>query len=261
MKFQFIHRKWFQLLIVGTLLFIATEQGLQLTGNLNFFPTVILLGAFTIPVAFVTYFYEYVRDRDVSMPLLTTCFFFGGVLGLLAAGTLEFGTLRNAGILGIFGVGLIEEAAKLILPVALYIRWRHRHEADGLLFGVAAGMGFAALETMGYGLVAFLQSQGDVGITQQILLIRGLLSPAGHAAWTGLICAVLWRERERTGRGLINMKVVGTFILVVLLHAVWDIVSSLNSLMGIFVLGIVFYLVIIAVSLTLLFRRLSESNR
>jgi len=62
---------------------------------------------------------------------------------------------------------------------------------------IAAGMGFAALETMGYGLVSFMQSRGDILILQQVLLIRGLLSPAGHAAWTGFVCAVLWRERER----------------------------------------------------------------
>jgi len=60
-------------------------------------------------------------------------------------------------------------------------------------------MGFAALETMGYGLVALIRSQGDVGVLEEVLLIRGLLSPVGHATWTGLICAVLWHKREQTG--------------------------------------------------------------
>ena len=37
------------MLVVGIVMFVATEQGLELTGNLNFFPTVLLLGAFTVP--------------------------------------------------------------------------------------------------------------------------------------------------------------------------------------------------------------------
>ena len=62
---------------------------------------------------------------------------------------------------------------------------------------ITAGMGFAALETVGYGLLAFTQRQGSLGSVEQTLLLRGLLSPAGHVAWTGLVCAVLWRERPK----------------------------------------------------------------
>ena len=257
-RVSLIKRKWLQILVGGVLLFIATEQALRITGNPNFIPTVILLGAFVIPVTFVTYFYEHVRDRDISLPLLTTCFFVGGILGLVAAGILEYGTLRNLGILGLFGVGLIEEGVKLIFPIVMYLGWRYRHEADGLLFGVAAGMGFAALETMGYGLVSLIQSQGDVGTLQHVLLIRGLLSPAGHAAWTGFVCAVLWRQRERTGH-IFNLSVVSSFLLAVVLHALWDIVNSLGGpTIGQWVIIILGNLVIAAVSLTLLIRRLRE---
>ena len=62
-----------------------------------------------------------------------------------------------------FAVGLIEEAAKLIVPLALVlVLRRERHPADGLLIGVASGAGFAVLETMGYAFVVLIQSQGDV---------------------------------------------------------------------------------------------------
>jgi RsiW-degrading membrane proteinase PrsW (M82 family) len=30
-------------------------------------------------------------------------------------------------------------------------------------------------------------------------IVGGVLSPAGHAAWTGLVCAALWRARLRPG--------------------------------------------------------------
>jgi RsiW-degrading membrane proteinase PrsW (M82 family) len=255
MKFTFF-KPWLQILVFGILLFIATEQVLRITGNPNIFPTVILLGAF------ITYFYEHIKHRDISLPILAASFIVGGVLGLVAAGVLEYETLQGLGILALFGVGLIEEAVKLIFPVIMYIGWRYKHEADGLLFGIAAGMGFAALETMGYGLVSFIQSQGNVTVLQQVLLIRGFLSPAGHAAWTGFVCAVLWREREKKGHVVINWAIVGAFILAVVLHALWDIINSLGgqTLIQLFVI-IIGNIFIAAISLTLVIRRYREARK
>jgi RsiW-degrading membrane proteinase PrsW (M82 family) len=228
MKIRFFQHRWFQILVGGILLFIITESALVTTNNPLLLPTVILVGALAVPVTFVTYFYEYVRDRDISMPLLTTCFLVGGLVGLVAAGVLEYRTLRNAGVFSLLGIGLIEEAAKLIFPVAMFAGWKYRHEADGLLFGIAAGMGFAALETMGYAMVYLIQSRGNISVLQQVLLIRGLLSPAGHAAWTGFVCAVLWRQRQRTGHPL-TLPVIGAFLLAVVLHTLWDVVNSMNT--------------------------------
>ncbi len=239
---------------------MVTENALVTTGNPHFFPTVILVGAFVVPVTSVTFFYEYVRDRDISMPLLTTCFFVGGLIGLVAAGLLEYGTLRSLSIPSLFGVGLIEESAKLAFPIAMFVMWRYRHEADGLLFGVSAGMGFAALETMGYALVYLIQSGGDVGGLQQVLLLRGLLSPAGHAAWTGFVCAVLWRQRQRTGHPL-SLAVIGAFLLAIVLHSIWDIANTLDtsSPTG-FALYIVALLAIIAAGLILVIWRFRKAR-
>ena len=46
-------------------------------------------------------------------------------------------------------VGLIEEAAKLIVPLLVLIFSSTRRSRDGVIIGVASGMGFATLETMG----------------------------------------------------------------------------------------------------------------
>jgi len=253
---------WLQVLLGGIFLFIAAERALSITGNPNFFPTLLLLGAFTIPVAFIIYFYEHVKHREISLPLLTTSFIAGGVLGVLAAGSLEYATLRNLGVAALFGVGLIEESVKLIFPIAVYLGWRYRHEADGLLFGIAAGMGFAALETMGYGLVSFIQSSGDINTLRYVLMIRGFLSPAGHAAWTGFICAVLWRERERKGHVAIDLPVIGAFVLAIVLHVLWDIVNSLGAAtLTQVIIGIAGSLAIAAVSLTVLISRYREAKK
>lgn len=255
-----MNKAWLRILIIGAVLFAASEQALLMTGNPAYFPTILLLGSFLIPVVFVTYFYEHVMHREISLPLLTTCFVVGGVLGAIAGGVLEYNTLQQLGPFQLFGVGFIEEAAKLIFPVFIYLGGRYKHEADGLLFGVAAGMGFAALETMGYGMVFLIQSGGDVSGLQQLLIIRGFLSPAEHAAWTGFVCAILWKEQERNGKKTFNKGLIGAFLVAVLLHSAWDIVNSLGSIRR-FSLIILGNLIIAAVSLSLLFYRYRKAKK
>jgi protease PrsW len=258
----FINQRWFQVLVIGAILFFGTEQALKFTNNINFVPTVILLGAFLVPVTMVAYFYsqEQVLDKTshsgIPLSLVATCFLAGVVIGSVFAGFLEYTPLRSSNILILFVVGLIEETTKLIFPVIIFIRGRYRSEADGLLFGISCGMGFAALETMGYGLVSLLQTQGNMGTLQEVLLIRGLLSPVGHAAWTGLVCAVLWRQREKTGK-ILQPVVFGVFLLAVVLHALWDI-SGTSKSVTINYLG---YSAVGVVSLTLLVLRLRDATR
>ena len=235
---------------------------MRLTGNLNLFPTVVLLGAFVIPVTFVTYFYDHVRHREISLPTLTTCFIVGGVVGLIFAGVVEFGTLQTVSFGGLVTVSVVEEFAKLLFPFLLYLRWRYHHEADGLLFGMAAGMGFAALETMGYAMSSFIESRGDISVLQQVLLIRGFLSPAGHAAWTGFVCALLWRERERTGEVTVNGKIIGAFLLVVVLHTLWNLTNTIPTHTNLEItFNILMNIVIAAASLVLILRRYVAARR
>jgi RsiW-degrading membrane proteinase PrsW (M82 family) len=259
---RFIKSEWFRIFAGGALLFFVAEQALKFTGNPNLVPTVLLLGAFVVPVAFVAFFYGQERAVDkllhVEAPLsiAAACFLIGGVTGVMTAGFVEYATLSKLTISSLFIVALIEESAKLIFPIAIYIRARYRSEADGLLFGVASGMGFAALETMGYGLVALIGSQGNVGVLEEILLIRGLLSPVGHAAWTGLICATLWRERELTGKSF-NPSVIWVFVLAVALHALWDIAGFSQQAF----ISYAGYVIVGGISLILLIRKLREARR
>ncbi len=254
-------RLWFQIFIAGLALFIATTLAFRITENPNFFPTVILLGALLVPVSFISFVYERIPDREIPLSCILICFLGGGAVGLIAAGLLEYATIQEMGLPMLLVVGVIEEAVKLIFPMIQYFRGKYRSEADGLFFGVAAGMGFAALETMGYGLVVLIRSGGSVGALEQVLLIRGLLSPAGHAAWTGFICAIIWRERKK-GRHLLNPAVFGAFILAIVLHTLWNATNSLDSstVTG-FIIIVVANVAIAAISLTLLLRRMKETVR
>jgi hypothetical protein len=57
-RFKFARQPWFLTLVVGIVLFAVSDLALKATGNLNFLPTGLLLGTFTIPVTFVAYFYQ-----------------------------------------------------------------------------------------------------------------------------------------------------------------------------------------------------------
>jgi RsiW-degrading membrane proteinase PrsW (M82 family) len=217
-----IRRPWFQSLAAGLVIWALLDWATMTSRNLNLVPSLIVVGASLGPIAFTAYVYE--RDREVPSYQLLWCFIVGGALGVIAASVLEFRTLLDLRALPTLAIGLIEETCKLVVPVGFFLLARNRREIDGLLFGVASGLGFAAFESMGYGLTALLMSNGDIGHVEQLLFVRTVLSPAGHGAWTGLICAMLWRARERPSPAA-TASVPLAFATVVLLHALWDAAS------------------------------------
>src|SRR3954451_25433200 len=206
---------WILVLVVGATLFELVRHAIVSTGNPNLVPALILLGAAVIPTAFVVFIAgrRLVFAVNGGTVLLTALV--GGVIGVVTAGLLEYGTLRRLGTLPLLGVGLIEEFAKLIFPAAmLLVVRRNRHPADGLLLGAASGAGFAVLETMGYAFVVLIKSSGNLDVVDDVLFLRGILRPAAHMGWPGLAAAALWyaageRWRPRaTARFLVTSLVV-----------------------------------------------------
>src|SRR5215212_4790267 len=259
---KLLRRRWFQIFVSGLVLLFLVERTLVATGDPNYVPSAILLGAFLVPVTFTTYLYERLPNWDVPLPPLAICFIWGGVLGTVVAGTLEYDVMKSLGFVPKLSIGLIEECAKLIVPLIFYFLGRFRSEAAGIVLGVATAAGFAGRETMGYGFVSLLQSKGNLGILDEVLLGRGLTSPAGHMVWTGLVCAVLWRERLKAGHATVNWRVGGAFATAVILHALWDTFASIRSSTLVGFLGIELISLLIAlVSLTLLIRRVREARR
>lgn len=233
---------WVAVLVGGIALFEIVRRVLITTQNPNLLPSLILLGATVAPAAFVTFVLGRRLAYDISSGAIIAVAFLGGMVGVVTAGLLEYDTLRDLRVLPMVAVGLIEESAKLIAPlVVLLVVRRYRRVADGLLVGVAAGAGFAALETMGYGFVTLIQSKGDVAAVQDVLLLRGLLSPAAHMAWTGLTATALWYAADRHWHGSAVLRFLGVFALAVALHATWDSVGTIPV-----------YVVLAAISLGLL---------
>ncbi len=215
---------WVAVLVVGLALYFIVLETLIRTQNPNFVPTLILLGASVVPAAFITFAQAHTGERHVPLPLLAVAAFFGGVVGVVVAGILEYDTLRGLGTLPTVVVAVVEETAKLLVPallLAVLVRRDRRAPTDGIIIGIACGVGFAALETMGYAFTALLESQGNIGAVEQTLFIRGLTSPAGHTAWTGLTCGALWVLISNPH--IKNLLIfLATFVGVVALHTAWD---------------------------------------
>ncbi|WP_405792231.1 PrsW family intramembrane metalloprotease [Streptomyces sp. NBC_01506] len=220
---------WLPVLAIGIGLYFLVQSTLIDTGNVNYVPSMILLGAVVVPLSFLTFVAGRTGQWQVGPVVLAIAALFGGVVGIVTAGRLEFDTLRGLGTTSLIGIGLIEESCKLIVPV-LILLWEVRRGTvrvgDGLLIGVAAGMGFAALETMGYAFTALLASQGNIGEVEETLFLRGLTSPAAHMAWTGLVCGALWAAVAARWSLAATVRLVITFALAVTLHALWDGVSN-----------------------------------
>ncbi|BBH69148.1 hypothetical protein ACTI_58330 [Actinoplanes sp. OR16] len=216
---------WVAVLVIGLALYFLVLRTLVETQNPNLVPAVILLGASTVPAAFLTFAQSRTGQWQVPASVLVVTAFFGGVIGLVVAGTWEFDALHRLGTLPMLFVALIEETAKLVVPllvlVTVVFRHKRRLPSDGLIIGIASGMGFAALETMGYAFTALVESGGNVGALEQTLLLRGLTAPAGHTAWTGLTCGALWYLLSSPSvRSLLAF--LGTFLGAVALHTAWD---------------------------------------
>ena len=232
---------WLVVLVVGIALFVALNQVLVTTQNPNLVPSLILLGAAVVPATFVAFVAGRRLVFGVGAGVIAITAFVGGVVGVVTAGLLEFDVMRSLGVMPMLAVGVIEEAAKLIGPIGVLLFVRHRQPADGLLVGVASGAGFAALETMGYAFVTLIQSKGNILATDAVLLLRGVLSPAAHMAWTGLTATALWYAAVHSWKGGPVWRFLVVFVLAVALHATWDSIGTIPV-----------YIVLSAISLGLL---------
>jgi RsiW-degrading membrane proteinase PrsW (M82 family) len=212
---------WLKVLGAGIGFYFLSLLILLFTGNPNLFPTVVLIGNFLVPIAYVAFFYERRHLSQLTLPSTAYTFFYGGLLGVLASSVLEPIFIRQVNPVSLVLVGFIEEGVKILGVMIIARQRRHDSEMDGLILGAAAGMGFAALESMGYAFTAFVASQGSLSATVSITLLRGVLAPIGHGTWTAILASVLFRE-SRGGRFHINGKVIGAYLVVSLLHSMWD---------------------------------------
>lgn len=178
----------------------------------RFVPVALVLGAALLPALYLAYFYDAEVYEDQPVSVLAGTFVAGAALG--AALSLVFyrvliaqrplgahsGPSGSYIALNALVIPLLAQALMLVGPLVLYFTRRNFDDIlDGLVFGAASGLGFAAAQSVVYAwLLVTGPFQRNGGAFEWMLptLHVAILSPLLDAAATGLICAALWLRRD-----------------------------------------------------------------
>jgi RsiW-degrading membrane proteinase PrsW (M82 family) len=210
-------KRYWLVLVIGMLVFGLVTIAAVWSGNQAAVYGTMAIGSLIGPVVFVQYLAESNILSERPLELVATAVL-GAVLGLPPAIWLQ----READVVpgtlvAVMLIALIEEPAKALGVLWLLPRPALRFRMDGVIFGAAAGMGFAAIESAMY---AFARVE-TVSALISVLWFRALLSPFTHGTWTAIVCATIWRERYAGWRRG-GVRIAIAFVAVVLLHAAWD---------------------------------------
>jgi protease PrsW len=220
-------RIWLRIFLGGMALWVATVLVTFTTQNSNLIPTIILLGSFLVPVTFVTYAFSR-ADPIITPERIFGAFVVGGTLGVLGASLLEAELLKTPSPFTYLEVGLIEEAVKLAALWLLARRLPRYSLRDGVVLGATVGLGFAAFESAGYAFNALFTTNGlsllDVVETE---VLRGILTPIGHGVWTAILGGAMFAAASRHWRPRATVALLGWYVAVALLHALWDASSGI----------------------------------
>jgi hypothetical protein len=200
----------------------------------------ILVAIFLVPLLYLIYLYEAQVYRDE--PALVLGFTIGGgaLLGIVLT-VLERivynpyanigNPLRGAGVsigallfLGLL-VPIVQEAVKPLPALFLPNRGDFPETVDGLVFGIAAGLGFSVAES----LVAF--SSVLTGLPVHVapgnwiyeLATIAVLQPLLQGSATGMIVAAVWRYR----RGRLASREIGAVAVALIAHVAFSLGTQL----------------------------------
>jgi RsiW-degrading membrane proteinase PrsW (M82 family) len=198
----------------GLILGLAAVVGLTAAGEVV---AATLTAAVLVPILYLVYLYEAQVYRDEPVRTLGLTVVAGAVLGvavlLIAAQVISASSpLELAGATGTVLAGtvllpLIEELLKPLPALLLRSRPRFTETIDGLTFGVAVGLGFAAAETIdNYSrVIGDLHVHTSAGSWLVPLLSAAVTIPVMQASCTGALTASLWRRGKRGSPRLIYM--------------------------------------------------------
>jgi protease PrsW len=235
--------RWWAVLSIGLVLWIASVVDVFLTANLILLPTVVLLGSFLVPVTAVVWYLDHDPSPALSPRRILGAFIVAGVLGVLAASTLEFWLVFGPGPIGNLKVGLIEELVKGVAIVLLAWGVHSFRRRDGMVLGAAVGFGFAALESSGYALASLFVVQGNqlsLSVTSVVFteLTRGVLAPFGHGLWSAILGGAIFYA-ARNGRLRLTWGVLAAYLTVSILHAAFDTFGGIPGYVVISIIGLV----------------------
>jgi RsiW-degrading membrane proteinase PrsW (M82 family) len=225
------------LLIGGAILVVLYAVGL--------IAAAILAGAVLVPVVYLVYLYEARVFRDAPVRVIGLTLGGGAIAGvvltLIGDALATSAPLIRSTPLGIeidaMGVVLFLVALPVLTEIvkplpALLLRGSgdFPETIDGLVFGIAAGLGFAAAETILHfsSVITSGEIQSTPGSWIYPILTLAVLTPLLHGSATGLIAAALWRRR---GLALGRMAMASIAVAVVG-HVAFDLGSQFLEAIG-----------------------------
>lgn len=201
----------------------------------------VLTAAVLVPVLYLVYLYEAQVYRDAPAQVIGLTMAAGAALGVLVVSVANAVVPSRApldlqGATGVLVVATVllpavEEVLKPIPAFTLRRLKQFDQTIDGLVFGIAAGLGFAAAETLVdfSRIVSYEPLHTSSGSWLFPLLGVAVLSPLMQASCTGAIVASLWRRNQpKTGR----LLYVAGIPVAITAHVAFSFVSRLIANQG-----------------------------
>jgi RsiW-degrading membrane proteinase PrsW (M82 family) len=210
----------------------------------------VLLSVAVAPTIFL-FLFVYLRDKYEHEPLgLVGITFVLGAVGMVPATLIELalGLFFSSGsVIDVFlYVALVEELVKFIaVRIKAYTSPHFSEVMDGIVYTVAAGLGFATAENIIY----VLQNGLSVAI------VRAFLSVPGHAVWAGIMGFYIGLAKFRSvSKSQQQQRILEGVGIAVVLHGVYDVMVFSDSLLGVIgvsLFGWVLFLLLIRKALSL----------
>jgi len=243
-------RPWmfFRALTFSAIVYFLFNVAWETFENINLIPGLLAVGTVAVPISALIFFFEVNARRNISLYVVIRMVLLGGIASLLFSLLLFNLPLSKVKFLGASVAGLIEEPGKLLALVFIARSAKYKYKINGLLLGAAVGTGFAIFESMGYAFRALLISQNKDFMTD-IIVLRGVLSPFAHIAWTAIAGAALWRvkgERPFSFNMVYDGRFWHLFLIPVVLHMLWNTDFTLPYHLKEISLGVAAWIVILA---------------
>jgi RsiW-degrading membrane proteinase PrsW (M82 family) len=211
--------------------FIVGLAGILILYVAGLITAAILVAAFLVPVLYLIYLYEAQVYRDEPATVLGFTIGGGIVVGIVVTVVERViyhpfqdtgNPLANAGtsLGGLLLLGLVlpvvQEALKPLPALFLPNRADFPETVDGLVFGIASGLGFSLAETLIVfsGALTSLTAHVEPANWIYELMTLAVFQPLLQGTATGMIVATIWRYR----RGKLAGREIGGVAMAVLAH-------------------------------------------
>jgi hypothetical protein len=219
--------------------FTVGVAGIALLYAVGLITAAILVAILLVPVLYLIYLYEAQVYRDEPATVLGFTIGGGAAIGLVVAlveraltspfagvgnplgAALNVGALLAAGVV----MPVVQEAVKPLPALLLPNRADYPETVDGLVFGIAAGLGFSVTES----LVVF--SSALTGLPAHMppgnwiyeLATIAVFQPLLQGSATGIVVAAIWRYR----RGRLSGRELGGVAMAVIGHVAFAVGTQL----------------------------------